>query len=293
MTHDQETMTPPTPPHTGLAHSVVRFLAGWIAPCFNPFFYAEAVRRNRLRGPLTFFVVFALAVTALQGTLFMLAALQAVGVAGQTVAALFAQGVLPSITIQDGVAKLDGPLALDLDSNPPVFLGVDVAGTEARINKQRYVHGVLIGPVQSEVMVARISLMVSHRDVQTFFGLNPLVLDATTITQHMAYAATWAMGAVVVGLVVVNMLLPLVYVAVVSAAVGSVLGALRTGLGGKSVLLVGLYAVVPATYASGIFPVTWTWLLVHTGVWVVALVAVAWLGRRGDAARPPSQTLST
>lgn len=282
-------MTPPTPPRTGLAHSVVRFLAGWLAPCFNPFFYAEAVQRNRLRGPLTFFVVFALVVTAVQGTLFVLAAIHAVGLAGQTVAALFAQGVLPPITIQDGVAQLDGPLALDLDSYPPVFLGVDAAGTNARIDKQRYMHGVLIGPAQSEIVVYRISLMVSHQEAQAFFGLNPLVFDATTIAQHLAYVAMWLMGAVVLGLMAINVLLPLLYVALISAAVGGLLGALRTGWGAKSVMVVGLYAVVPATYASLAFPLALTWLLVHTGVWVVAWVVAAWLGRRGA----PSQTFST
>jgi hypothetical protein len=120
-------------------------------------------------------------------------------------------------------------------------------------------------------------------ELHSVFDANPIIIDAESTTRIWGYVAWIGIGVVFLGLAVWYILIRLTHLVMLGLVVWGITSLVRSNTGFGSILITGLYAIVPATYGHyllGQFNVRFFGLytLLLLSVWAIGLVAV--LGER-------------
>ncbi len=234
----------------GFLHDVGWFLSGAVLPLGSLSFYRAAVKRSVGLAILFFFTFTILA--SILATISI-----GIGMAGvvSDIRKAYQSGDIPSITIRQGVAQVDGPqpviLVNERTSDGALLVAIDTTGQITGIDRTRYTQGFLLTRTELHVLsqgqeYQRIPL----GDVNTAFGQDPIVINEQTVSA--AWVTLSAVGAVLVfiGLVLWNSVVRLMIIAVLALILWGAGTLFRPKIGFGPFIITGLYAIIPAIYIS-------------------------------------------
>lgn len=215
--------------------------AGFVLPCISPTFYNQAAR-FRLGTALGFFLLFALAVSTVQ----ILQTYRNMGAMARQAAASFASGKWPEITISRGRASVRGRQPFVYEAGDAVLI-VDTTGrySATSLSSGRYRSGFLLTETNLYNLSNGELQALKLGELQALLG-DPFVLDAVKIKGLLDGFQL----IVFVLLFLWNILVRLIYLAVVAVAVWGISRAFGPRLSYGQVFALGLYAVVPAIYGT-------------------------------------------
>lgn len=225
--------------------SLLWHLASFILPLFSLSFYRIALRR-RLSQALVFFAIFATTLS----TLFTLKVVRIVKDLDTEIQGSLEDGTFPVITIQDGIASVKAPQPLVfLDQDGQIFV-LDTSGRYTDINPEQYREGILL--TRTELIVLdrsgqRQSLQL--RDLNDLFNTNPIVIDEDFILQAWSRFSRVAVVLAGFGLLIWHFFVRLMVLTFVGLLIWGSVSILRTQTDYASIMIIGLYAVVPALYS--------------------------------------------
>ncbi|HHH83398.1 MAG TPA: DUF1189 domain-containing protein, partial [Chloroflexi bacterium] len=228
----------------GCLSGLVWLAAGLVLPVFGSGFYRRCARRGLVSGIL-FFLFFAVCLTAV----FTLRVVHGLSLVEDQLDVALATGQVPEIQILDGEAQVDGsePLVL-LDENRQ-FMAIDTTGRFTQINPARYDEGVLLTRTALHVLNRGGEYnTLPLRELHEVTGQNPIVIDAQVVREAWGLLRTAGILVAGIAFLVWHFVIRLGYLCLVALAVWAGLGLKRRQVGYETVLVVGLYAAVPALY---------------------------------------------
>ncbi len=260
-------------PAGGFLHELGWLGMGFVLPCASLTFYRQAARRKVIWA-VVFFVIFSLVLTGV-ATIDLASTMGSLPV--DDIRDAFESGQMPTITIQDGLARVDGAQTRVLFDGEGMFIAIDMTGTYRQLDRTRYSQGILLTPSELHIMnnTGRYQV-IPLSELQQALNANPIVIDADTVTRAwQAFAALFTIVAIV-GLAIWNVPVRFVYVAVLALVAWGFVVLMRPGTGYGPVLATGLYAVVPALYLDyllGRLGISFCFLqtLILLAIWAVAL----------------------
>ncbi|HMN61884.1 MAG TPA: DUF1189 family protein, partial [Anaerolinea sp.] len=161
----------------------------------------------------------------------------------------FTEGRVPEITISGGLASVRGPQPAILIDQDNVFIAVDTTGKLTGMDGRRYTSGVLL---------TRTELVVLNRDelqrlpltqLNELFQRDPLVINAETTARFWQGFSVWFSLLALLGLLLWDVVVRLLYLAVVALPVFGIVSLFRRAPYGGA-LSVGVFAFVPALIAD-------------------------------------------
>ncbi len=270
-------------PAGGFLHELAWLGMGFVLPCASLTFYQQAARRKVIWAVL-FFLVFSLVLTGV-------ATIGLAGIMGSLPAddirTAFESGQVPTITIQDGVARVDGPQTQVLLDQERMLVAIDMTGTYRELDRTRYDQGMLLTRTELHIMNESGEYQVIPLDeLQQAFSANPIVINADTVSRAWEVFAAVFVIAAAAGLAIWNLLVRFAYVALLALVAWGLASLARPGTGYGPVLATGLYSVVPAMYLDyllGRAGISFCFLqtLILLAIWAVALWAIM-----GEVERP-------
>jgi hypothetical protein len=222
--------------------------AAFVLPVFSPTFYQRAAR-SRLVYAMTFFFLFALVISLVQS----LAVLRSLSQVRQEIVQAYAGGNFPIIRIQAGEAIVEGPQTYVILDADRTLAMIDTSGAVTEIDRSRYDQGVLLTR-RSLIFLSNSGdyRKVPLRDLQMAMEMDPIVLDQENVLSLWTYFGGLVSVAALLGLLLWNTLARLSMLLTVGLVVWGFTTILRRSTGFGEVLSAGIYAVVPAVYASAL-----------------------------------------
>lgn len=252
--------------------SLISFVKGFIFPCFSPSFY-KTVSKKRLIGPVVFFSIFALVLTSIT-TLQLVFGMDAIK---SVIQGKYERGEFPTIIIENGIARVDGPQPFISESKWTI-LAVDTTGAMREIDTQKYNQGMLLTRTEIQVLNQNGYRTIPLKNLNESFG-NPIVIDKAHALSFWSIATLWITILVFVGVLIWNSLFRFGYLVLLGLAFWGVVSLRQKGIGFSPIMIVGIYANVPAIYVWSILKLVkinfcgmYTLLLVV--IWVLALWVV-------------------
>ncbi len=229
------------------------FAAGAVLPLGSLSFYRK-VSKRRVGMAILFFFVFTILITILT-TIKMGSSM--IGVS-QDIRDQYTKGVIPKITIRNGIAEVDGPqpaiLVNQRTSSGVIFIAVDTTGQITSIDTSRYTEGILLTRTDLHFLSNTGNYQVIPlSEVNKFFGHDPLLINADTV------ASVWKMFAVLFSLIIFillvlwNSVVRLMFIAMFALILWGVASLIRPKIGFAPFIISGLYAIVPAVYLAYLF----------------------------------------
>jgi hypothetical protein len=224
--------------------SLLWHLASFILPLFSLNFYRIALRK-RLSQAIVFFAVFATTISAL----FTLKVVRIVTDLDSEIQTSLEEDRFPTIRIQDGVASVDAPQPLILLDQAGQMFVLDTSGRYTDIEPGRYREGILL--TRTELIVLdrtgqRQSLQLS--DLNELFNTDPIVIDEEFILQAWNRFSRVAVAFAGFGLWIWQFIVRLMVLTFVGLLIWGSVSVLRNQTDYASIMIIGLYAVVPALY---------------------------------------------
>jgi len=218
--------------------------AGLALPCVSPRFYRLAVRRKVILAVL-FFVIFELVITLL-----MTASVgRALFSVTKEVRKAFDSGQVPEIIIQDGLAWVDAKQPYVLYEDEETIVILDTTGAITELDRSRYNQGFLLTRTSLHVMnntgrYQELPLSSLHE----LLGADPILINAEWASRYWMGLSAITSALALVGLALWNTLARFMGLATLGVVIWGVASLLRPRVGFGLVLIIGLYALVPATY---------------------------------------------
>lgn len=218
--------------------------AGIVLSCFSPTFYYHAVRRG-LASALGFFFLFALAITGLQ-TLEIVINTAPIR---REVNRAFISGNVPEITISRGEATIHGPEPFVVIDDDLSLVVLDTTGTYS-------IEDLVLGEYSAGFLLTKSTLVVFNREEGQFDQLelsdfNAIFGDPFEFNAQLVQR--WFTGIqiiIVIGIALWNAIVRLIYIIMIGLLLWGITALLQRDHGFRPVLIVGLYALVPALYAD-------------------------------------------
>lgn len=214
---------------------------GLTLPIVNLNFYRKAAHRKVSSALLVFFM-FALLITVLTTINFA----QTMNEGGQAIQKAYDDGSFPTITIQDGVAKVDGPQPFILAAEDGNLIAFDTTGRITEIDRSKYYQGLLLKKTEMHVLRKGEYQISKLTEIQQIFNQNPIVLDKANVSQLWKSFSSLAVIAGFVGIALWNMLLRLGYLALLALLLWPVANLFKKGTGYQNVFGTGVYVLIPA-----------------------------------------------
>lgn len=275
MTHEYgiQRSHPPTDEMGDFTSGLLWFLKGFIYPCGSGSFY-QAASKKRLIVVVLFFVVFAFVLTCINTVRIGLAMKDV----ENDIEMAYESGDFPTITIENGIAHVNGPQPLILAEEARTIIAVDTTGVIREIDTRAYSQGILLTRTELHMVNEDGYQTMPLIDLQEIFG-NPIVIDEDQILNLWGRAALLIPLVASVGIFIWNSLVRFAYIALLGIAVWGILSIKQQGISYSPVLITGIYANVPTVYLQfmlgqvGIgFCGLYTILLII--IWVIALSVV-------------------
>ena len=241
-------------------------LSSWVLPCISPSFYANATRRRTVHA-VGFFVVFTLVLTLIESSVIAIALGHG---AIELFAALkerFQPYPIPTITISADSISIVGIPPLTLLQDFKSSLGVSFS--------------LALTPQYIAVRFEDFPVHIAVNDLRSLIGNSTIVLSEVTIAEYLAIAVCIGWGVSIILLLVWNMVIRCIITCTLSVFANIILWLVNVPQRRfRSVMIVGLYATVPAVYLGWVIE-----LLLHKGfaglslvlqilIWAVALFFV-------------------
>lgn len=226
---------------------------GWLAaafvlPVFSPTFYHRAARA-RLFTAMAFFFIFALAVSAVQAGMLGYTLFQV----GGEIQTAYAEGRFPVIHIQAGEARVDGPQPFILVDNATTLVAVDTSGVYQDIDFDRYSQGLLLTR-RSLIYLTNTGeyQKIPLSQLQMALDADPLVLDGENVLSLWTVFGTLVGVLGLFGLLLWNTFIRLTGLIAFGLVLWGLAALARKDTNFAEVLATGIYALVPAVYASSL-----------------------------------------
>lgn len=244
MTHEFgiQDSQPATDEMSDFGSGLLWFLKGFIYPCGSGSFY-QAASKKRLIIPVLFFVVFAFVLTSITAVQLNLAMKDVENDIEMT----YESGDFPTITIENGIAYVNGPQPLILAEEARTIIAVDTTGVIKEIDTRAYSQGILLTRTELHMLNEDGYQTMQLIDFQEIFG-NPIVIDEDQILDLWGTASLLIPLVASVGLFIWNSLLRFAYIALLGIIVWGILSIRQQGINFSPVLITGIYASVPTIY---------------------------------------------
>ncbi len=259
--------------------------ASFILPVFSLTFYRIA-RRKRFSRALVFFVIFSTALSAL----FTLRTVRIITDLDTEIQAALESGDFPVITIRSGIASVDAPQPLVLLDQAGQLFVIDTSGRYTDIDPDKYREGILLTRTELIVLDStdqRQSLQLS--ELNDLFNTNLIVIDEGFLISAWNRLSRIAVGVAGFGLWIWNFFIRLMVLVLVGLLIWGSVSVLRSQMDFATIMITGLYAVVPALYVH--------YLLGRVGLTLpglqTMLLMLIWMGIsivNLDRVDPPSTT---
>jgi hypothetical protein len=265
-------------------------LASFVLPALSLRFYRIALRKQ-LSNALAFFVLFATVLSAL----FTLRFVRILSGFDAEVKGAVESGEFPVITIRSGVANVEAPQPLILLDEQGQFFALDTSGRYTDIDPDRYREGILL--TRTELIVLdrsgqRQSLRLA--ELNELFDTNPIVIDDNFVLNAWDRFSLIAVILAGISLLVWHLFIRVFVIAFVGLLIWGSVSVLRNQTNYASIMVVGLYAVVPALYLHYLLDRTGLTLpgfqtIILMFIWM--FVAIATLARTDFSVEVEEQTL--
>lgn len=256
------------PQDSGIADELIWVGRGFFQPLYSLPFYKAAARKSLVDAVL-FFVVF--------GTILTIAATinlsVGLGSAARDIEQAFASGEFPEIVIQNGLAQVRARQPLILLEEQGAVAIIDTSGFHQSIDTNRYAQGFLLTRNSFHLYSRGDYQVLQLADLNQAFG-DPIVINRETALEFWQSFTRIFSIAAFIGLGLWNIVLRFMLLTFLGVVVWGVLSALSVRSDYGPVLVVGIYALVPAVYVSfllGQLGITFCGLQtgLHLLVWVV------------------------
>jgi hypothetical protein len=274
LNNDLETPPPPAaaPSGGGCMTELGWIAASFVLPLASISFYRRVVRRS-VGSAVLFFVCF-MGIITLVSTLGLALKVSAVST---EIRRVFDSGIVPEITIHDGIASVKGQQPAVLLDNNRTFVAIDTTGKITSIDQSRYTTGFLLTRTDLHILSTNAQYQVLPlTQVQQIFTQDPLVINGETTAQFWrGFTGVFAI-AIFLGLAIWNLAVRFVYLAFLALILWGITCLFRPKTPYGVVLSVGIFAFVPVIYFINIIDrIGRSFFLLQTllllVVWLVAL----------------------
>jgi hypothetical protein len=263
---------------TGCLGQVGWFLSGAVLPMASLSYYRKAAQKS-VGSAILFFVFFTVILSTLSTISLAVGMFSIVGEIKQS----FEDGTIPEITIRNGVAEVEGkqPYIMvneaDADGNR-MFLGIDTTGQIISIDESYYYQGFLLTRTELHMLTPRNGYqVVPLSDLNAAFEKDPILINGQTMSQAWGVMTTILVIVAFIFLVLWHTVVRLMFIAMIALIFWGIVTLIKPNTGFGPIIITGLYALVPAIYASHLlsrsdltFPGLQTLLFLI--FWVIGLV---------------------
>ena len=225
----------------GLLPGILWLLKGFVFPCWSRIFYKKASQKRVLIAVL-FLLIFAFVQTSIT-TVQVAIAMNNIG--GELKGA-YEREELPSIIIEDGVARVDGQQQY-ISSFERTILAIDTTGNSQGIDTKLYSQGTLLTHNEIHFVDETGYQVIPLSELNEIFG-NPIVLDKTQVLELWNNIALIINIAAFFGVYIWNTLVRIAYIALLGLLVWGVVSRKHKEVGFSQILITGIYANVPTIY---------------------------------------------
>ena len=232
--------------------------AGWLLggaalPMASLTFYRKAAQKS-VGSALLFFFIFTIVIaiaTSIGVGLTLFSAMDNIEEA-------YASGSIPEITISGGVAQVDAgqPFVLFDEYNNQgqrLLVMTDTSGKVTSIDRSVYVQGFLLTKTELHILNRGDYQRVNLRDLNASFEKDPILINAETVKQAWSAFSVLIVIIVFIGLVIWHSIIRLMIVATLALVVWGIVSLFRNNTNYGSIIITGLYALIPAIYISRLF----------------------------------------
>jgi hypothetical protein len=222
--------------------------AAFVLPVFSATFYYRAAR-SRLIYAMAFFFLFALVLSSVQTLGVVRGTIQT----GQEIRRAYSTGKFPVIQIEAGEAIVEGPQPYILVDEERTFIAVDTSGIYTDIDTERYEQGLLLTKRSLIYLTSNGEYQkLPLRDLQLAMNANPIVLDAEGVSSLWTIFSAFTALATLFGLLLWNTFARLTTLLAAAMVLWGITMVVKRETRFAEVLAPGIYAVVPAVYASNL-----------------------------------------
>ncbi len=220
---------------------------GFIRPTYSVSYYRRA-RRRPVAIAAAFFVIFGLALTFVA----TLALLQAMVAASQGIEEAFQSGEFPEITIADGRASIAGRQPIVLTEDETGLIVLDTTGTYTSIDRSAYLRGILMTETEFHVLDNNQYRILPLSDLQELLG-NPFLLNESTALRYWRQFTALFTVFSLIALSFWNILIWFMWLSFLAIVFWGFASLFQRGADFREILILGIYAYVPATYLQMLF----------------------------------------
>jgi len=254
------------------------FFSGAVLPIGSFSFYRKAVQKS-VGSAILFFIVFTVVLSTLATISVAVNVFSVIGSIQQA----YADGKVPEITIANGIAEVSGqqPLIMfdDSDANGRrMFVAIDTTGKIKQIDSSRYYQGFLLTRTELHVISPQNGYQtIPLSQIHAIFNQDPIIINAKTVSQAWGIMSTVFVILAFIFLVVWNTVVRLMIISMIALILWGIVSLIKPHTGFGPIIIIGLYAIVPAIYLSHLFsrssftfPGIQTFLLL--AFWITGLV---------------------
>lgn len=245
---------PVTTKRAGCFGEVGWFLSGAVLP-FSSLLYYRKVAQRSVGSAVLFFVVFTLTISALATSSVAISLFSGISSIRQA----YANGDVPAITISNGVADVDGNQPYVLIDGPDdagrnMFVGVDTTGVYTELDPNTYYQGFLMTRTELHVLTPQNGNQVLPLlDLNSSFEKDPIIINADTVSQAWG---VFSIVIIILGFIFMalwNTVIRLMIILMIALFMWGIATLLKPKTGFEPIIIVGLFAIVPAIYLSYLF----------------------------------------
>ncbi len=238
---------------TGCLGQVGLFLSGAVLPMGSLSFYQKAVKKS-VGNAILFFVFFTLVISSLSTINIAVGAFSAIG----SIENAFADGDVPEILIENGIAEVSGEQPFVLIDGPDasgrtMFVGIDTSDEITRINSSYY-QGFLLTRTKLHMITPQNGYQVIPlSELNRMFEKDPITINAETVSQAWATFSTIFVILAFFFLILWHTIVRLMIISMIALIIWGIVSLLKPNTGFGPIIITGLYAIVPAIYISHLF----------------------------------------
>lgn len=239
---------------SGCLGEVGWFLSGAILPFSSLLYYRKATQKS-VGSAVLFFVFFTLAISTLTTTNMALNLFSGIS----SIHEAYETGEVPAITISNGVAQIAGEQPYILIDGPDnngqnMFVGADTTGVYTEIDQSIYYQGFLLTRTELHMVTPQNGYqVVPLSDLNVAFEQDPIIIDATTVSQAWGVFSVLIVVLGFIFLVLWSTVVRLMIILVIALFMWGIVTLLKPKTGFEPIIITGLYAIVPAIYLSYLF----------------------------------------
>jgi hypothetical protein len=242
-----------TTTNPGCLSEISWFFSGAVLPMGSLAFYRKAIQKS-VGSAILFFFVFTSIIACLLTISFGIGMFSV----SSEIQSAYASGQIPEIVIAGGVAQVDGPqpvILLDDKDNQGnrILAAVDTTGGITSIDKAHYDQGFLLTRTELHILNRGEYQKLPLSEMNALFEQDPLIIDASTVTQAWEMFSAIFMIIALIGLGLWHVAFRLMIVAMYALIIWGIVSLIRPNTGFGPIIINGLYAIVPAIYISHLF----------------------------------------